>query len=58
MELPNQTATKYANVGFCMYCLLTLEAKQPGGTDVRHKGTGVPYNQCEQAKARLAIKKK
>lgn len=51
MELPKQTAKKYQDAGVCMYCLLTLEAKQPGGTDVRHKNSQIPYDGCEQAKA-------
>lgn len=40
---------QYEKTGFCSFCLMTLEAKQPGGYDPRHRGTGVPYGQCAQA---------
>lgn len=32
--------------GFCSACLERLEAWQPGGTQVRHIGTGIPYGGC------------
>ena len=52
MDLPRTAGnTKYKDIGPCSFCLMTLEAKQPGGTDARHKSTHTPYGQCEQAKA-------
>jgi hypothetical protein len=43
------TRDGYEDTGFCSYCLLSLEAKQPGGHDVRHKATLTPYGNCPQA---------
>jgi hypothetical protein len=57
MKLPEQTAGDYQDTGFCMYCLMTLEAKQPGGRDARHKSTQTPYNQCPQALKALKEKR-
>lgn len=51
MELPPQSADKeFTPAGYCMYCLMSLEARQPGRRDVRHTSNEVPYGQCEQAK--------
>lgn len=50
MKLPaTGTDANYQDSGFCAYCLMTLESKQPGGTDVRHKSNKVPYGECPQA---------
>jgi hypothetical protein len=40
----------YEKGGFCPYCLMSIEAKQPGGADPRHVGTLVPYGECVQGK--------
>ena len=39
----------YEDTGFCSYCLLSLEAKQPGGLNPRHKATHTPFLKCPQA---------
>lgn len=44
-----ETPKEWKDSGFCSYCLLTLESKQPGGTEPRHKSNKVPYGQCAQA---------
>ncbi len=44
----------WEKVGFCAYCLMSIEAKQPGGLDSRHIQTQVPYGECPQG---LAAKK-
>jgi len=38
----------WEKVGFCTYCLMSIEAKQPGGLDPRHIQTQVPYGECPQ----------
>jgi hypothetical protein len=46
---------KWQDVGACGFCLMTIEAQQPGGLNTRHKSTQTPYGQCPQAvKAREA----
>ncbi len=39
----------YEKGGFCPYCLMSIEAIQPGGTLPRHVGTMVAYGHCVQA---------
>lgn len=51
MELPKSTKPpEYKEWGFCSFCLMTMEAIPPHGEGRRHKATGTPEGQCEQAK--------
>jgi hypothetical protein len=56
MKMPEaQSTVKWQDVGACGFCLMTIEAQQPGGLNTRHKSTQTPYGQCPQAvKAREA----
>lgn len=40
---------KWEDVGACGFCLMSIEALQPGGLRTRHKTTLTPYGQCNQA---------
>lgn len=45
----------YQTIGRCFYCLLPVEAKQPGGIDARHVGsTSLDYEACPKALKRKA----
>ena len=58
MELPKtDKKLEYKDSGICSFCFLTLQALQPGGTEIRHKQTLAPYGQCPQAIAAQKAKK-
>lgn len=46
--ITQKAEVKYEDVGFCSYCLMTIQAIPPDGTDVRHKSTLTPYGECPQ----------
>ncbi len=42
-------ALPYESCGHCSFCLLPLEAIQPGGRNPRHSESKIPYGQCPEA---------
>jgi hypothetical protein len=43
------TTSQWQLTGLCYFCQAPLEAIQPGGLNVRHVTTHVPYKQCASA---------
>lgn len=59
MKLPEKTDSGiWMAAGFCFYCLMSMEAIQPGGRNLRHKSTLTPYLQCPQALKAMEVKAK